>query len=53
MTETKLVNKVICPFCGYKKEIRRDICVESDGTNLIYYRCKGCSYMWDKGETKC
>jgi len=50
MTETKLINKIKCPFCGYSKEIRRDICKEADGTKLIYYRCKSCGFHWDKGE---
>jgi len=52
MTETKLFNKIKCPACGYKKEIRKDICVEPDNRKLIYYRCKDCGYQWDKGETK-
>jgi len=50
MTETKLINKMKCPFCGYSEEIRRDICKEPNGSNLVYYRCKSCSFQWDNDE---
>jgi len=48
MSETKLFNKKQCPECGYKKEIRRDICVDPD-KRIIYYRCKDCGFQWDEG----
>jgi len=50
MTETKLINKIECVVCGYRKEIRRDICIEANGKKLVYYRCKACSYQWDNNE---
>jgi len=39
-----------CPECDYDKDIRRDLCKELNGSNLVYYRCKSCGYMWDNGE---
>jgi len=45
--ERTLTRELCCPQCGYFDEIRSDISVEPDESELVYYRCKGCGYIWD------
>jgi predicted RNA-binding Zn-ribbon protein involved in translation (DUF1610 family) len=45
--EQKLFNKVTCPLCGYRKEIRKDYCQEPNGSWISYFRCKDCGFQWD------
>jgi|ETNmetMinimDraft_2_1059921.scaffolds.fasta_scaffold111554_1 DNA-directed RNA polymerase subunit M/transcription elongation factor TFIIS len=40
-----------CPECGYTRDIRMEKHYDPDSRKtLIYYRCKGCGYQWDKNE---
>jgi len=39
-----------CPLCSYTKDIRLEKMHESDKTEIWYYRCKDCSFMWGKDE---
>ena len=48
--EPKTIVNLKCPSCKSTKEIRQESCVEPNGEELIYYRCKECSWMWDNGE---